>query len=96
MTKNPHMKVLAAGGYHDLATPYFATRYTFAHMKLGPDLRANVTESLYEGGHMMYHRLESLKKLNADVAGFIRSAAGGAPREQTAKDEQAAPAAVDP
>jgi carboxypeptidase C (cathepsin A) len=86
MTKNPHLKVLAAGGYHDLATPYFATRFTLAHMRLGPALRGNVTETLYEGGHMMYHRLESLKKLNADVSNFIRAAA--------ASDGPAAPAAA--
>lgn len=92
MTKSPHLKVLAAGGYHDLATPYFATRFTLSHMKLGPALRGNVTETLYEGGHMMYHRFESLKKLNADVTTFIRAASGPAPGDQTAHDGQAPPA----
>ena len=69
------MKVFVAGGHHDLATPYFATRYTIDHMLLSPDLRGNVTEHLYEGGHMMYHRLESLKALNADVVKFVREVA---------------------
>jgi carboxypeptidase C (cathepsin A) len=69
------MKVMFAGGYHDLATPWFATRYTIEHMNLSPELRANVSEHLYDGGHMVYHRLESLKKLNADVKEFIESAA---------------------
>ncbi len=98
MTKSPNMRVMIAGGYHDLATPYFATRYTVNHMKLGPALRANVSEHLYEGGHMMYHRLESLKKLNADVTKFISAAAGraGAPSEQTAPDGNATPAAAAP
>ena len=98
MGKTPSLKVLVAGGYHDLATPYFATRYTLSHMKLGPALRGNVTETLYEGGHMMYHRLDSLKQLNADVTKFIRAAASGtAPRgEQTAQDGKPAPAPATP
>jgi carboxypeptidase C (cathepsin A) len=74
MASTPGLKVFFAGGYHDLATPYLATRYTIDHMLLSPDLRANVTEQFYPGGHMMYHRLESLKSLNADVAKFIQSA----------------------
>lgn len=70
----PGMKVMFCGGYHDLATPYLATRYTIDHMTLSPELRANISEMFYEGGHMMYHRLDSLKKLNADIAQFIESA----------------------
>ena len=71
MIKNPFLKVLVASGYHDLATPYFATHYTLDHLDLSPDLRRNITETVYPGGHMMYHRLESLKKLNGDVKSFI-------------------------
>ncbi len=79
MASTPQMKVFVAGGHHDLATPYFATRYTIDHMLLSPDLRANVSEHLYEGGHMMYHRLDSLKALNTDVVKFVREVAGTAP-----------------
>lgn len=96
MTKNPHLKVLVAGGYHDLATPYFATRFTLAHMDLGAELRGNVTETLYQGGHMMYHRLESLKQLNGDVTSFILAASAAPPSQQTAQDEPAAPAPAGP
>ena len=71
----PNLKVLFAGGYHDLATPYLATRHTIDHMVLSPELRKNITEINYEGGHMMYHRLESLKKLNGDITTFITDAA---------------------
>jgi carboxypeptidase C (cathepsin A) len=80
MIKNPFLKVLVASGYHDLATPYFATAYTIDHMDLSPELRKNITETVYPGGHMMYHRLESLKKLNGDVKSFIAAAAGGGDR----------------
>ena len=36
MSKNPFLKVFVANGFFDLATPYFATRYTFNHMGLIP------------------------------------------------------------
>jgi carboxypeptidase C (cathepsin A) len=77
MRQNPRMKVMFASGYQDLATPYFATDYTLAHMSLTAELRKQVTRKMYEGGHMMYHVRESLKKLHADVAEFMRGASGG-------------------
>jgi carboxypeptidase C (cathepsin A) len=73
MAATPGLRVMFAGGYHDLATPYFATRHTIDHMNLGPALRQHVVEHVYEGGHMMYHRLESLAALNGDVVKFIRA-----------------------
>ena len=76
LIKNPYLKVLVCSGYHDLATPYFATSHTINHLDLSADLRKNVTESFYTGGHMMYHRAESLKKLNSDVRTFILGAVG--------------------
>jgi carboxypeptidase C (cathepsin A) len=75
MHENPKMKVLFASGYTDLATPYFATDYTLAHMALAPELRKNIKRTMYEGGHMMYHVRESMEKLKSDVAEFIRGAA---------------------
>ena len=80
MIKNPFLKVMVASGYHDLATPYFATHYTIDHLDLSPELKKNVTEVVYPGGHMMYHRLESLKRLNGDVKSFIAAATGGQER----------------
>jgi carboxypeptidase C (cathepsin A) len=74
MRENPRMHVMFASGYEDLATPFFATDYTVAHMTLGVDLRKNVTRKMYEGGHMMYHVRESLEKLHSDVAEFINGA----------------------
>ena len=75
MSRNPHMKVLVANGYYDLATPHFATEFTFSHLGLDPELRDNVQMEYYEAGHMMYAHLESLAKLGADVRGFIAGAA---------------------
>jgi carboxypeptidase C (cathepsin A) len=75
MSKNPHLKVLVANGYYDLATPYFATRYTFNHLGLDPSLQENIAMTYYEAGHMMYVHLPSLVQLKQDLAGFIQGAA---------------------
>jgi carboxypeptidase C (cathepsin A) len=74
MTLNPHLKVFVANGYFDLATPYFATEYTFNHLGLPAELQANVSMGYYEAGHMMYVHLPSLAKLKEDLAQFIQSA----------------------
>ncbi len=71
---NPHMRVLVANGYFDLATPYFATRYTFNHMDLDPSLRDNITMTYYEAGHMMYIHIPSLAQLKQDMVAFLRNA----------------------
>lgn len=74
MIKNPYLRVMFASGWFDLATPYFATVYTIDHMELSPELRVNITEKHYLGGHMMYHYAPSLEKLRDDVTAFIESA----------------------
>ena len=70
MTRNPALRVFVASGYYDLATPYFATRYTFDHLELDPSLRGNVVIEHYEAGHMMYIHRPSLEALAADVERF--------------------------
>jgi carboxypeptidase C (cathepsin A) len=74
MSQNPYLKVFVANGYYDLATPHFATEYTFNHLGLDPDLQANLILHYYEAGHMMYIHLPSLAKLRADLAGFMAGA----------------------
>ena len=75
MMKNPSMKVLVASGYYDLATPYFAARYTVAHMGLSEADRKRVRFVDYDSGHMPYIRREGHRKFKKDVAEFIRDAA---------------------
>ena len=72
-SKNPYMRLMVASGYYDLATPYYATKYTLAHMGLDASLRDRISISEYEAGHMMYIHGASLKKLKSDVAAFVRS-----------------------
>jgi carboxypeptidase C (cathepsin A) len=86
LIKNPYLKVLVCSGYQDLATPYFATVYTVNHLDLSPELRKNISETFYTGGHMMYHRIESLKKLNGDVRTFIHGAVGKPTAEARGND----------
>lgn len=74
MSINPYLHVFVANGYYDLATPYFATAYTFQHLGLDPSLRANISMTHYEAGHMMYIHLPSLALLKDDLAKFIREA----------------------
>ncbi len=75
MVQNPHLKILAACGLYDMATPYFATEYTFNHLGLPPELQANVHITRYPAGHMMYVHQPSLEQFKADLALFIRNAA---------------------
>jgi carboxypeptidase C (cathepsin A) len=74
MTQNPHLKVFVANGYYDLATPYFATQYTFDHLGLEPALQGNVSMAYYEAGHMMYIHEPSAMALKADIARFFATA----------------------
>ena len=71
---NPYLKVFVANGYYDLATPYYATRYTVNHLGLDPSLSANISLGFYEAGHMMYIHLPSLARLRADLGDFVASA----------------------
>ncbi len=74
ITTNPYLKVFVGNGYFDLATPFLATEYTFDHIELPAELRANISLEYYESGHMMYIRKAALEKLKSDLAHFIESA----------------------
>jgi len=74
MTKNQHLRVFVANGYYDLATPYFATEYTFNHLGLDRSLANHVTMGYYDAGHMMYVERASHRKLKRDLERFYREA----------------------
>jgi carboxypeptidase C (cathepsin A) len=76
MTRNPFLKVHVSNGLTDLATPYFATHYTFQRMPLPEPLRKNLIIDDYSAGHMMYLNLADLKEQTADLARFVRMACG--------------------
>ncbi|WP_079989361.1 S10 family peptidase [Candidatus Protochlamydia phocaeensis] len=72
MTKNPYMTVFVANGYYDLATPFFATEYTFNHLGLDPSLLDHIDMQYYDAGHMMYIHRPSLIKLKKDLASYYQ------------------------
>jgi carboxypeptidase C (cathepsin A) len=65
------LEVFVANGFYDLATPHFATEYTFNHLGLDESMRKNVRMGYYEAGHMMYIHQPSLRQLAADLRGFV-------------------------
>lgn len=74
MTTNPRLRVFDSAGYFDMATPFGAAEWTFAHLGLQPALRAHVTFGYYEAGHAVYNNLQALEKLHADLAHFYGAA----------------------
>lgn len=74
MRTNPHLKVFAANGYYDLATPFFSTEYDLSHMDLDPQLLHNLSYGYYHSGHMIYLNPEALHLLKNDLARFYASA----------------------
>ena len=76
MAENPYLRVFVANGYYDLATPFAATKYTFARMQIEPEVREERHDGLLQGGHMMYIDRSEHAKLKKDVADFIRANSG--------------------
>jgi carboxypeptidase C (cathepsin A) len=74
MVKLPAMKLLVCSGRFDLATPYEATNYTVNHLDMARELKANITQTYYPGGHMIYHNLDALSQLREDVRKFMDGA----------------------
>ena len=74
LSQNRHLKVFVANGYYDLATPYFATEYTFSHLGLDPSLADNIAMRYYPAGHMMYIHHPSLAQMRQDLLQFMQSA----------------------
>ena len=70
MTQNPNLRVLVMSGYYDLATPHFAAAHTVNHLDLDATLRANISQTFYRAGHMMYLRRADLEKFTQDAARF--------------------------
>ncbi len=77
MKMNPKMKVMLAGGYYDLATPYFEGEYEMHHLPMPDSLQKNISYHYYEAGHMIYVKEDVLKQLHNDMESFIRSTVNG-------------------
>jgi carboxypeptidase C (cathepsin A) len=77
MKSNPKMKVMLAGGYFDLATPFFEGMYEMHHLQIPDRLQANISYHYYQSGHMVYVNEGVLKQFHADVAAFIQGTESG-------------------
>ena len=77
MKKNPKMKVFLAGGYYDLATPFFEGIYEMHHLPIPQNLQSNIGYHYYAAGHMIYVNEGILRKFHEDVAAFIANTEKG-------------------
>jgi carboxypeptidase C (cathepsin A) len=73
MKMNPKMKVFLAGGYFDLATPYFEGKFEMHHLPIPQKLQSNISYHYYPAGHMIYVNENVLKQFHDDLASFIHS-----------------------
>ena len=71
MKSNPKMRVLLAGGYFDLATPFFEGIFEMHHLQIPQSLQANISYQYYESGHMVYVNENVLRQFRADVVQFL-------------------------
>jgi carboxypeptidase C (cathepsin A) len=74
IVSNPHLQVEVENGYYDMATPFFGSEYTMAHLGLPEKLQKNIHHQFYDAGHMMYLQESDLTKLRTNVGNFIDSA----------------------
>ncbi len=72
MTANPYLRVFSPNGIYDLATPFFATEYSLAHVDVNPALQAHISYGFYPAGHMIYLNPVAHAQLKADLVKFYR------------------------
>jgi len=72
MKKDPKLKILVAGGYYDLGTPFFGGLYEMHHLPMPAQLQTNISYRYYETGHMLYLNEGALGRFHDDVAAFVR------------------------
>ncbi|MGE5245372.1 MAG: S10 family peptidase [Betaproteobacteria bacterium] len=75
----PNMRVMLAGGYFDLGTPFYAAEFEMHQMGIQPELQKNISYHFYPSGHMVYLDPAVLHRLHDDAAKFIRGGGQGAP-----------------
>jgi carboxypeptidase C (cathepsin A) len=74
MSNDPGMQLMLNNGWFDMATPFFATDYTIAHMGLPAALAGHIHEYYYPVGHMLYLNPAVLPQLAANIDRFIAHA----------------------
>lgn len=74
MSVNQKLRVMVCCGYYDLATPYFATQYSFNKLARDPRLRERVLMAYYESGHMLFTHKAGREGLFKDAEQFYKIA----------------------
>jgi carboxypeptidase C (cathepsin A) len=74
MIRNPYLKVWLCCGYYDLATPYFASKYTVDQMSLEAPIHKNIRLTYYNSGHMLYVLKPALIQFKSDFRSFLNDA----------------------
>ncbi len=74
---NPELRVMIAGGYTDLMTPYLASAYLIGQLPPLPRA-APIQIETYAGGHMLYLRPDSREALKEDAKSMYDRAAKAA------------------
>jgi carboxypeptidase C (cathepsin A) len=64
MAKNKYLKVLVLEGMYDIATPFYASKYTFEHLRLTPEYRKNLSFADFKGGHMVYNDAAAMTEMH--------------------------------
>ena len=77
LKSNPQMRVMLAGGYFDLATPYFEGMFEMRHLPIPQSLQKNISYKYYESGHMVYLNESVLRQFRGDVAQFVHDTESG-------------------
>jgi carboxypeptidase C (cathepsin A) len=70
LTQNQDLKALVVHGMHDLATPYFRTRYVLEQSTVTQEARERLLFGVYPGGHMFYLQSASRAEFAKDVRRF--------------------------
>ena len=73
MKYNPNLKVFLAGGYFDLATPFYQGWYEMHHLPIPRSCRRTSSTATTSPATWCTPMQESLKKLHDDAAAFIRA-----------------------
>jgi carboxypeptidase C (cathepsin A) len=71
MNQNPYLKILVLGGRCDLVCPLDTMRHSLGHMPVAENYRGNVKFAEFDAGHMMYINLPDLRKMQAEIGGFV-------------------------
>ena len=73
MKYDPDLRIFLAGGYFDLATPFYEGWYEMHHLPIPAQLQDHIEYHYYQSGHMVYAHQDSLKAIHDDAAAFIGS-----------------------